>query len=427
MSTIDPKKLIPNPANAIFDPLPEDVYQALKDDIAERGLLNPILCTPDYTVIAGHHRLKAALELGMASVPVEIQNVDDEEAESRLIADNVLRRQLNPMEQARLIKRLKERAGIRQGTRATSVTFTEVAEAVGVKPETAKQLNRLNQLISPLQDLVSAGKLGASHGVALAALAPDQQQALWDAIGESITRLKVADIQAAKQPPDTRGLEAQIAALQAERARLQAQLADQPSTEQMAALEERLRAAEAAQQAAWAEVERLRAQQPIDRIVQRIVPDPVQARRIEELEAQIAAFQPIAERMEQHATLQKDIARLEAERRNAEGRLHSMRRVMDKVDAAMGTDPDEQYRLALTQFVMHARTRLRGLHDEWRTVAQMHPAPMVPGLEPDIRVILEILQELGDGLTALPHQPTQDAPAPVVRPFAANEDPPGAD
>ncbi|MCL4352245.1 MAG: ParB N-terminal domain-containing protein [Firmicutes bacterium] len=69
MSTIGPKKLTPNPANTIFDPLPENVYQALKNDIAERGLLNPILCTPDFTVIAGHHRLKAALELKLECVP----------------------------------------------------------------------------------------------------------------------------------------------------------------------------------------------------------------------------------------------------------------------------------------------------------------------------------------------------------------------
>ncbi len=64
MSTIDPQKLHPNPANTIFDPLPEDIYQAFKDDIAQRGLLNPILVTPDFMIIAGHHRLKAAVELG---------------------------------------------------------------------------------------------------------------------------------------------------------------------------------------------------------------------------------------------------------------------------------------------------------------------------------------------------------------------------
>lgn len=170
------------------------MYHALKDDIAERGLLNPVLCTPDYTVIAGHHRLKAALELGLESVPIDIQNVDNEEAESRLIADNVLRRQLNPMEQARLIHRLKERYGIKKGNNQSvggSVKFTHAVQSVGIEPEAAKQLYRLNKLIPPLQALISAGTLGTSHGVALAALTSDQQAALYDAIGEAITRLKL--------------------------------------------------------------------------------------------------------------------------------------------------------------------------------------------------------------------------------------------
>ena len=73
-SFINPQKLRPNPANTIFDPLPADVYAALKADIAARGLLNPILATSDFTVIAGHHRLQAALELGMDTVPVEVQD-----------------------------------------------------------------------------------------------------------------------------------------------------------------------------------------------------------------------------------------------------------------------------------------------------------------------------------------------------------------
>lgn len=97
--------------------------------------------------MAGHHRPKAALELGFVSVPVEIHDVDADEAESQLIADNVSRWRLNPMEQARLIKRLKERAGIHQGSRLTSVNFTEVAGVVGVELETAKKRDRLNKLI----------------------------------------------------------------------------------------------------------------------------------------------------------------------------------------------------------------------------------------------------------------------------------------
>ncbi len=74
-----------------------------------------------------------------------------------LIADKVLRRQLNPMERARLIQRLKEMHGIKQGKKDSSVKMTEEAKALGIGPETAKRLVRLNALIPPLQALVSEG------------------------------------------------------------------------------------------------------------------------------------------------------------------------------------------------------------------------------------------------------------------------------
>ena len=61
-----------------------------------------------------------------------------------------IRRQLNPMEQARLIRRLKEEYGILNGKNDSSVKMTEVAQMSGVGQETAKRLNRLNALIPPL-------------------------------------------------------------------------------------------------------------------------------------------------------------------------------------------------------------------------------------------------------------------------------------
>ena len=241
--------------------------------------------------------------------------------------------QLNPMEQARLIQRLKKEYGITQGVRTdldscetvhkTSRKMREVTQALGISEDTAGRLSKLNALIPPLQALVSAGQLGTSHGVALATLSPTQQQALFDAIGESITTLKVADIQQAKKAPDTSALEAHIATLETERDTLQTQIGDQPDADQIAVLQARLQTAEAERQAVLEEVERLRTQQPIDRIVQRVVPDPAQARRIQELEADIAAFQPIAERLEQHDTLQKDIGRLEKDKKVAASQLHS--------------------------------------------------------------------------------------------------------
>ncbi len=56
------------------------------------GIRDPLKVTPDYTVIAGHVRLKIARELGLTHVPVEIWDVGPEEADYLLVADNEERR-----------------------------------------------------------------------------------------------------------------------------------------------------------------------------------------------------------------------------------------------------------------------------------------------------------------------------------------------
>ena len=44
----------------------------LAESIKEIGLLNPITVTKDYTLIAGHHRLKAFEALGIDLIPIRI-------------------------------------------------------------------------------------------------------------------------------------------------------------------------------------------------------------------------------------------------------------------------------------------------------------------------------------------------------------------
>ncbi len=306
-SMIDPKKLMPNRSNTVFEPLTPEVYAALKEDIAENGIQTACMVTPDFTIIAGHHRVKAALELGLNAVPVEIHDVSPEEAERLLIADNVLRRQItNPMEQARLIRRLKELHHIKSGPKSesqgtsNSVKMTEIAETVGVGSETAKRLDRLNDLIPELQALISTGELGTTHGTSLATLTPKEQRTLYDALGaERMSRLKVPDIQQAKKGPDTAALEARITALQTERDQLAAQVQDAPDPTLLETLQDQLAATEEARQGYADELARLKAQGPVERIIEKVVEvekpvptaDPAQAQRITTLEATLTTTQ----------------------------------------------------------------------------------------------------------------------------------------
>ncbi len=72
-----------------------------------------------------------------------------------LITDNVLRPQFNPVEQARLIQRLKDQYGIKRGNPHQEVNYDKMSQLTpmaGVTNERqARRLNQLNALIPPLQ------------------------------------------------------------------------------------------------------------------------------------------------------------------------------------------------------------------------------------------------------------------------------------
>ena len=414
-TNMNPHKLHTHPSNELFDPLSTDVYQALKDDIAQHGMINPILATTDFTIIAGHHRVKAALELGLPTVPVEIQDVDATEAERLLIADNVLRRQLNPMEQARLIQRLKKEYGIRQGTRSTSAKMAEVAQMVGVPKRTAERLDRLNDLVPALHDLVITGKLGTTHGAALAVLEAPQQQALFDAIGESITTLKVADIQQAKRPVDTSVLEDRLAAMEEERDDLQAQLhtvetamAESPDPSLLEALKLQLAESEATRQQYTDEMARLKSQTPVERIVEKVVPDPAQAAQIEDLERQLAMLEGLGSRLGQEAQILDEVKRLERKKASLSAEVESWRRAYLKA-LEDKTDPAEAYLVAIAQFVEKTNKRMRPSELTWRQLAGMKPVPVNAQLHSDIQVLAVALDAISAGLRTIPldHTPSR--------------------
>ena len=79
-----------------FDPLPEDEFQALKADIAKRGVLVPIEYDSDKNILDGHHRERACSELGIKDFPVVTRLfASDEEKEEHVVTLNVRRRHLN--------------------------------------------------------------------------------------------------------------------------------------------------------------------------------------------------------------------------------------------------------------------------------------------------------------------------------------------
>lgn len=104
----NPAELIPHPDNPrgeIDADAPEIVR--LSEDIVRRGLIQPIVITPDGKILAGHRRRIAAIRAGLELVPVVIRTLEKHEfAEEFFIAENMQRQDLSPLEEAVVINAL---------------------------------------------------------------------------------------------------------------------------------------------------------------------------------------------------------------------------------------------------------------------------------------------------------------------------------
>jgi len=86
----------------LFEPLKQWEYEALKQDIARRGVLVPIEFDQKGEVIDGHNRLAICDELGITDYPrVTRTFTSDDEKKLHVIVLNTYRRQLAPIKRTK--------------------------------------------------------------------------------------------------------------------------------------------------------------------------------------------------------------------------------------------------------------------------------------------------------------------------------------
>jgi ParB family chromosome partitioning protein len=137
----------------------------LSESIRLHGVLQPILVRrlPDgYELIAGERRWRAARLAGLSSVPAVVRNDagNDEQLVLGLI-ENLQRTDLDPIEEARGLRRLTEEFGL---------THEEVARRIGKHRVSVTQSLRLLAAGTAVQSAVASGVISAGHARALVAL-----------------------------------------------------------------------------------------------------------------------------------------------------------------------------------------------------------------------------------------------------------------
>lgn len=158
LSDIEPNK---NQPRKEFD---EDTIRELADSINEHGLLQPILVRPldngMYQIVAGERRWRACRMLGWndREVPVIIKELDDKETAKIALVENVLREDLNPIDEAKAFAELIEKYSMKQ---------EEVAKLVGKARTSVTNSLRILKLPENVITMVRDGDLSAGAAKAL--------------------------------------------------------------------------------------------------------------------------------------------------------------------------------------------------------------------------------------------------------------------
>ena len=147
----------------------EEGIGELARSLASNGLLQPIAVRPEadgYILIAGERRWRAASMLGWETIPAIVrQDLTQVEASRLQLLENIVRRDLNPVEEARAFRKMLDEGS----------TIDELGAAVGM---TNHQIAWRVEMLEAREDvlhLVATGAIKAPLGHALSRLSHNGQ------------------------------------------------------------------------------------------------------------------------------------------------------------------------------------------------------------------------------------------------------------
>jgi len=160
MTFLDIEKVDP-PTDAVRDLIDPEQVRELAESIRAQGLLQPILVRPSngrYEVVAGHRRYLAHRLIGEVKIKALVKEMGDEEVFVIRAMENDQREDLNPIEKAKVYKRLKDKFGWSAG---------QISQKMGrSKPAVLRYLELL-EIPDEFQSAVAKKKLAMSVALCL--------------------------------------------------------------------------------------------------------------------------------------------------------------------------------------------------------------------------------------------------------------------
>ncbi len=155
---------------------PREVFddQALKElavSIKEHGVIQPIIVRKvenKYEIIAGERRYKASTMAGLTKIPAIVKNLDDKESSKVALIENLQRKDLSPIEEARTYQKILELED--------SMTQEQLAATLGKTQSSVSNKLRLLELPEEIQDALLKDKISERHARSLLSVEDKNEQ-----------------------------------------------------------------------------------------------------------------------------------------------------------------------------------------------------------------------------------------------------------
>lgn len=152
--------IIPNrfQPREIFD---ETGLEELASSIKEHGVIQPVIVRKlgdKYELIAGERRSKASALAGLTTIPAIIRNMDDKESAKVSLLENLQRKNLSAIEEARTYKRILE---------LDNMTQEDLAKTMGKSQPLVANKLRLLSLPEEVQDALIKNQISERHARSL--------------------------------------------------------------------------------------------------------------------------------------------------------------------------------------------------------------------------------------------------------------------
>ena len=148
--------IIPNrfQPREVFD---EKALKELAVSIKEHGVIQPIIVrnvNGKYEIIAGERRYKASALAGLTKIPAIVRDLDDKESSKVALLENLQRKNLNPIEEARTYQKILE---------IDQMTQDELAKTMGKSQSAVANKIRLLSLPDVVQDALLKEQISERH------------------------------------------------------------------------------------------------------------------------------------------------------------------------------------------------------------------------------------------------------------------------